>query len=122
MQFYAAKKMYATNMLKDAMEAVRLGKEWLETSQYKEALALLREEQGPAAAGQTGAEGDWSELMMSNQRDPWAKLKDSCYQARQEDDQRKSIVQHTVQGSTDFLRRIIVPVAGRGRTVVRAPS
>ena len=68
MQFYAAKKMYATNMLKDAMEAVRLGKEWLETSQYKEALALLREEQGPAAAGQTGAEGDEGGLGAAGQR------------------------------------------------------
>ena len=43
-----------------------------------------------------------------------AKLKGSCYQARQEDDQRKSIMQKVMQRSTDFLRRIIAPVQGQG--------
>ena len=33
---------------------------------------------------------------------------------RQEDDQRKSIVQQIQQKSTDFLRRIIAPVGGEG--------
>ena len=36
-----------------------------------------------------------------------AKLTESQYQARQEDDQRKSFVQQVMQKCTDFLRRII---------------
>ena len=57
---------------------------------------------------------DWSELMKSDEPNPWmmAKLKEICYQARQEDDQLKSFVQQIKQKSTDFLRRIIAPVEG----------
>ena len=49
---------------------------------------------------------------------------ESDHQAQQDDDQRKSIVQQIIQKSTDFLRRIIVPVerTGRGRNVVRVSS
>ena len=43
-----------------------------------------------------------------------AKLTESYCKARQEDDQRKSIVQNVKQKGTDFLRRIIVPVEGQG--------
>ena len=43
-----------------------------------------------------------------------AKVKESHCQARHEDDQRKSIVQQVMQKSTDFLRRIIVPVEEQG--------
>ena len=41
-------------------------------------------------------------------------LKESYFQARQEDEQRKSIVQQVVPRSADFLRRIIVPVQVQG--------
>ena len=55
---------------------------------------------------------DRSELMRNEDLSSWmmAKLKGSDYQARQEDDQRKSIVQQVVPKSTDFLRRIIAPI------------
>ena len=39
-----------------------------------------------------------------------AKLSGSYYQAKQDDEPRKGIVQQIMQKSTDFLRRIIVPV------------
>ena len=47
---------------------------------------------------------------------PWmvAKLKERYYQARQEDDQRKSIVQQVLRKSADFLKRIIVEGHGGG--------
>ena len=52
---------------------------------------------------------DWSEQTRSEGLNSWmmAKLKESCKQARQEDGQRKSIVQKVKQRSTDFLRRIV---------------
>ena len=60
---------------------------------------------------------DWSELMMNEELNPWmAKVKESPYQARQ-DNKRKSIVQKVVQRSTDFLRRIIAPVQEHGVTL-----
>ena len=40
-------------------------------------------------------------------------LQEAFYQAKQDDDQRKSIVQQIMQKGTDFLRRIIVPVEDR---------
>ena len=40
---------------------------------------------------------------------------------RQADDQRKSIAQRLMQKSTE-LRRIIVPMQGRGHIVVRVPT
>ena len=62
-----------------------------------------------------GRGDDWSVLMKSDELNPrmMAKLKGSC-QAEPEDHQRKSIVQQTMQKSTDFLRRIIVPVERQG--------
>ena len=45
----------------------------------------------------------------------------SCCEVRQDDDQRKSIVQQDMQQSTFFLRRVIEGT-GRGHTVVRGPS
>ena len=48
-----------------------------------------------------------------------AKLKDGCFQVRQDDNQRKSIVQHAVVRSTDSFWRVIALVknAGRGHLV-----
>ena len=43
-----------------------------------------------------------------------ASMKESCSPARQEDDQRKSTAQQTMQNITDFLRRVIVPIEGQG--------
>ena len=59
---------------------------------------------------------DWSELMKSEEVNPWVmtKLRKSYYQAGQEDDQRKGIVQKVMQKSTDLLERIVVPVEGQG--------
>ena len=55
---------------------------------------------------------EWSELMNSVEINRWmmVKLKESCYQAKQDDDQRKSIVQQIMQKCTDFQRWTIVPV------------
>ena len=73
-----------------------------------------------------GRADDWSEVMKSDELNPWtmAKLKGSYFEAKQDDDQRKSVVQQIKQKNTDFLRRIIVPVEGQGgvTTVVRVPS
>ena len=59
---------------------------------------------------------DWQERTRSEDLNPWmlSKLKESQYQARQEDDQRNSVVQHIVQKSTDFLRLIVAPVDEMG--------
>ena len=89
---------------------------------HKEELALLRESMNLPMPGRVvrqavgaGRAEDWSELMDSDELSHWmmAKLKESCYQAKQDDDQRKIIVQHIMQKGTDFLRRIIVPVVGQ---------
>ena len=65
-------------------------------------------------------------LRLGKRVSPWmlAQRKESYCQARQEDDQRKSIVQQIMHKRTDFLRRINVPVwrAGKGHTVVRVPT
>ena len=76
-------------------------------------------------AVKAGRADEWSELMKSDEFTPWmmTKLQESCYQAKQDDDQRKSVARQIMQRSTDFLRRIIVPVEGQGGvTVVRVPS
>ena len=52
---------------------------------------------------------DWSQLLKSDELN----LDDGEVEARQDDDQRKSIVQQVLQISTDFLRQIIAPVQGR---------
>ena len=79
-----------------------------------------------SAESDEGGQADgWSETLDNDELNSWtvAKLKKSHYQARQEDDQRKSIVQRVVTKSTDFLRRIIAPVEGQGGyTVVRVLS
>ena len=51
---------------------------------------------------------DGTELLRSDELNPWmtAKLM-SCCEVRQDDDQRKSIVQQNMQQSTFFLRRVI---------------
>ena len=56
-----------------------------------------------------GEADEWSELMKIEELNPWmmTKLKESYHQARQEDDQWKSIVPQILRKSTDFLRRII---------------
>ena len=43
-----------------------------------------------------------------------AKLQECYSEVKQEDDERKFIVQQIMQKSTDFLMRIIVPVEGQG--------
>ena len=60
-------------------------------------------------------ENDWSDLMRSEELDPWMmeKLWESYYQARQENDPRKSIAQKVMKKSTDFLRRIIAQLKDR---------
>ena len=59
---------------------------------------------------------------MRDDVNPWtrAKLRECYYEVRHDDDQRMSIVQQ-MQRSTDFLRRIIVPVQGQ-RVCVSLPS
>ena len=67
-----------------------------------------------------GLADDWSEPTKNEEYNPWmmSKLKESCYQPRQEDDQRKSIVQQVLARSTDLLRRIIAPVKGHGGVIL----
>ena len=66
-------------------------------------------------AVQAVGEDDWSDLMRSEELDPWmmAKLWESYYQARQENDPRKSNAQKVMKKSTDFLRRIIAQLKDR---------
>ena len=69
-EIYAAKKIYAKNLLKDAAEATSLGKEWPEVSPYKEEPALWRESTCMRLPGmmlrkaiKAGGADDWSELV-----------------------------------------------------------
>ena len=96
MEIFAAKKIYATNPLKDATEALSLGKEWPGTLEF----ALLRESKDMRLPGMTarraikaGREDDWSQWMMSVEVNLWMmeKLKECYYQAKQQDDQRRCI-------------------------------
>ena len=48
----------------------------------------------------------------------WLKMKESYFLAKQEEDQRKSIVQQVPQKSADLWRRIIAPVEGQGRVTL----
>ena len=105
-----------------------LGEEPVERSRAcaesdKEELALLQQSENRRLPGimvrravNAGRADDWSELMKSEELNPWmiAKLKASYGQATQDDDECKSIVQQIMQKSTDFLRRIVVPVEGQG--------
>ena len=67
-----------------------------------------------------GLADDWSELTSSEQLNlgMMAKLKESWYHARQEDDHHKSIVQQVLVRCTEFLRRIIAPVEGQGGVIL----
>ena len=110
-------------LLKDAAKAICLGKEWLEVYPHKGESALWRESGDMRLPGVTvrkavkaGLAHDWWELVRSEEVTPqiMAKLKKSNIQARQDDDQRRSIVQKVMLQSTDFLRRIIATVDGQG--------
>ena len=72
MEIDAAKKIYATNLVKNSTEAMSLGKEWPEMSLYNEELALLRGDRDMRLPGMTVRRAikadraeDWSELMKS---------------------------------------------------------
>ena len=75
-------------------------------SPRKEELALFAGEQEQASCCGERQGDDWSELTRSEELNPWmmAKSRERYDQARQEDDQRKSIVQRVTQRSTDFSR------------------
>ena len=61
-------------------------------------------------------EDDWSDLMRSEELDPWmmAKLWESYCQARQENDPRKSTAQKVMKKSTDFVEADHRAVEGQG--------
>ena len=63
-----------------------------------------------------GRQGDWSEWTKGAEVNSWmmVKLTEFHCQVKQDDDQSRSLVQQTLQKSTDFVRRIIVPVEGPG--------
>ena len=89
---YAAKKMCAKSLLSETATA---GKSWPEESPYREELALLMESDGLHLADtkvrramKDGHENDWSELSWTR-----VKTQECHHEVRQEDDQRKSIVQ-----------------------------
>ena len=91
--------------------------DWSNETPRKEGVCFVAGKHS-AKAIKAGWVDDLSALVESGELNPWmmAKLKESHCQARQEDDQRKSVVQQRMQKSTDVLRRIIVLVA------VRVPS
>ena len=66
-------------------------------------------------ANKAGSVYDVSELMKSDQLNPWtmAKLKESYLEARHGKDQRKCIVQQVIQRNTNILQ-IIAPVQRQG--------
>ena len=74
---------------------IESGKEWLEESPRREELALLQGSKNMQLPGMVR----------------------KAIQARQEDDQRKSVAQQVLQKSTDLLRRIFAPVQGHGVTL-----
>ena len=65
-------------------------------------------------ASKAGKAGDWSELPESDRLNAWtsAKLQECSNEVKQDDDERKKIVQQILQKGTDFVRRIIVSVEG----------
>ena len=67
----------------------------------------------PLKAGQAG---DWAELSKSDRLNAWTgtMLRECHSEVEQDDEEWKSIVQQFLHMSTDFLRRIIVPVDGQG--------
>ena len=91
-EIHAAKKIYAKNLLHDVAEAMSLGKEWLNETPHKNSwLCCGRPGTCHCQESDYGGSG-----------------------AKQDDDQLKSIVQQIMLKSTDFLRRITVPVEGQG--------
>ena len=63
-----------------------------------------------------GGDNDWLELVKSKDFHAWTsvKVQECNHEVRQQDDQRKSMVQQILQKSADFRRRIIAPVGGQG--------
>ena len=58
MEFYAAKKIYAKNLLKEVAEAMRLGEEFHNETPHKEEWAVLQKKQEQATARNDGTESD----------------------------------------------------------------
>ena len=81
----------------------------------KTRISLAVKEQEHAIARHDGAESDQG--IAGGRTTGWS-LKESFFQARHEDDQRKSIVQQVLQKSMGFLRRIIAPVEGQGEVTL----
>ena len=56
--------------------------------------------------------GDWADFLENKKVSVWAsvKVRECNSEVEQEDEHRKTIAQQIVHRSTDFLRRIIVPV------------
>ena len=73
---------------------------------------------------QAGKARDWSEWLKSDKLNAWtsAELQKCHSEVKQEDDEQESIVQQILQKSTDFLRRIIVPVGGQGGVTLSSLS
>ena len=98
MGVFAAKKMYAKSLLEDAVTALNLGKRWTQGSPCKGELGLLRESDslhlpGPTVRGaiRAGRADDrWELIRVMSLR---AKLQEYSHEVKQDDDQRKSIVQ-----------------------------
>ena len=112
---HAAKKMLAKILPEQAAIT--------QESPYKEELAVLRESDSLHRAStmvrrsmKVGKEDHWSELWKGSEFNSWtrAKLQECYHEVRQDDDQRKSIVQQIMWKSTNILRRKIVPVQGQG--------
>ena len=106
MEFFAAKKIYAQNFLKEAVDAESLNKGYARDVAKHRRIGFVatknKNMQLPDMMVRKAIK--WSEELI-----PWmlSKPKVNHCQARQVDDQRKSIVQHVMQKSTDFQGRII---------------
>ena len=70
-----------------------------------------------------GHGNDWLELLKSDELNPWTRVKlQECYQVRQKDDQRKSIVQMMQKHGLPEADHRANPRAGMGHILVRVPS
>ena len=58
-----------------------------------------------------GTPGDWSELLKSDKLNAWTRVQiQECYhEVRQDDDERRSIVQQILHKSQNILGRVVVP-------------
>ena len=90
---------------------------------FQEELELLRHSKDLRFEGSlmrqafcAGKSGDWGNFLENEGLSAWTSVKvRECHsEVEQEDDGRKSIAQQILYNSTDFLRRIIVPVEGQG--------